>query len=369
MNVKFLDLKAVNKPYMAELNDASRFVLERGWYILGKEVEAFENEFAAYCGVAHCIGVGNGLDALRLIFESCKQLGLMEPGDEIIVPANTFIASMLAITQSHLQPILVDADPISYNIDVHKVEEVITSRTRAVLAVHLYGRLADVTALQEISHRHNLLLFEDAAQAHGARDEQGQLAGSFGDAAAFSFYPGKNLGALGDAGAVTTNHSQIHEQVRMMRNYGSLQKYNHLCKGFNSRLDELQAALLRVKLHGLDQDNAHRQRLADEYRKHIRLKDTVLPDVNVRQSHVYHVFPVLHPNRDELQKYLSEQGVETLIHYPVPPHKQQAYHEWERLCFPATEYIHSSELSLPMSPVHSFDEIFYVSEVINRFPG
>lgn len=369
MNVKFLDLKSVNQPYMAEMTDAARFVIERGWYILGKEVEAFEHEFANYCETAHCVGVGNGLDALRMIFEACKQLDLMVPGDEVIVPANTFIASMLAITQSHLQPILVDPDPISYNIDPHKVEEVLTTRTRAILAVHLYGQLADVATLQHICQKHNILLIEDAAQAHGACDATGQRAGSFGDVAAFSFYPGKNLGALGDAGAVVTSNTQLCEQIKMLRNYGSQKKYEHLFKGFNSRLDEMQAAFLRIRLRGLDADNNHRRMLADEYRKRINLKDLVLPAVREAESHVYHIFPILHPNRDDLQRYLSENGIETLIHYPVPPHKQLAYNEWKRLCFPVTEYIHASELSLPISSVHTIDEIAYVADVINRFPG
>lgn len=369
MNVKFLDLKAVNKPYMAEMTDTARFVIEKGWYILGKEVEAFEAEFAAYCGVNHCIGVGNGLDALRMIFESCKQLEMMVPGDEVIVPANTFIASILAISQSHLQPILVDPDPVTYNVDPYKVEEVITRRTRAVLAVHLYGQLADINALRTICNKHNLLLIEDAAQAHGAMDASGQRAGSLGDAAAFSFYPGKNLGALGDAGAVTTNNVQLANQIKMLRNYGSVKKYEHLYKGFNSRLDEILAGMLRVKLRGLDKDNKHRQMLANEYYKRVTLNDLVLPLVKIPESHVYHIFPVLYPNRDDLQKYLAEKGVETLIHYPIPPHKQLAYHEWQRLCFPVTEYIHSCELSIPMSSVHSVEEIAYVSDVINSFPG
>lgn len=368
MNVKFLDLKAVNKPYMAEMTDAARLVIERGWYILGKEEEAFEIEFAQYCGTSHCIGVANGLDALRMIFEACKILDLMQPGDEIIVPANTFIASILAISQSQLQPILVDPNPITYNLDPKNVEAVITPRTKAILAVHLYGQLADTDALSAICEKHHIMLIEDAAQAHGATNKKGIKAGNLGTVAAFSFYPGKNLGALGDAGAITTNDDALGDCIRTLRNYGSKRKYEHLYKGFNSRLDEIQAAWLRIRLRGLEKDNSHRQMLANIYRKKVVLKDLVLPNDSYQGGHVYHIFPVLFPNRDNLQHYLAEKGIESLIHYPIPPHKQLAYSEWKRLCFPVSEYIHASELSLPISPVHTVEEIEYVVDALNGFP-
>ena len=367
MQVKFLDLKAVNQPYFPQMMAATRQFLEGGWYILGSEVEAFEKEYAHYCGTDYCMGVSNGLDALRLIFEGYKVLGQLKEGDEVIVPANTYIASILAVTQSRLKPVLVEPDAQTFNLDPDLVKAHISDKTKAILAVHLYGQLADMQLLASVASENNLLLVEDAAQSHGASLSDGRRAGNLAHAAGHSFYPGKNLGALGDAGAVTTNDSELAVAVKALRNYGSHKKYYNVYEGFNMRLDENQAAWLRIRLHGLDKENKRRRELADVYRTSLVNEELTLPFEANYATHVYHIYAILHPRRDALQQYLLEKGVQTMIHYPVPPHHQEAFSHWSDLSFPVTEKIHQQELSLPISPVHSNDEIAYVAGVINDF--
>ncbi len=367
MQVKFLDLKAVNQPYFPQIMAATRQFLEGGWYILGKEVEAFEKDYAHYCGTSHCLGVSNGLDALRLIFEGYKALGQLMEGDEVIVPANTYIASILAVTQSRLKPVLVEPDAHTFNLNPDLVKAHITKKTKAILAVHLYGQLADMHSLASIADEHGLLLVEDAAQAHGAMLSDGRMVGNLGHAAGHSFYPGKNLGALGDAGAVSTNDNELAEAIKALRNYGSHKKYYNVYEGFNMRLDENQAAWLRIRLRGLDKENKRRRELADVYRTSIRNEEVILPFEATYATHVYHLFAILHPRRDALQQYLLEKGVQTMIHYPLPPHQQEAFRQWSGWSFPVTEKIHQQELSLPISPVHSNEEIAYVADVINQF--
>lgn len=364
--VPFLDLRAINLRYKAEMEAAFRRVLESGWFILGNEVKAFEAEFATYCGVKHCIGVANGMDSLTLSLSAYKILGVMQEGDEVIVPANTYIATILAISHNQLTPVLVDPDMATYNIDPARIEEHITPRSRAILPVHLYGRVADMAPILEIGARHDLKVIEDAAQAHGAV-YQGKRTGSLGDAAGFSFYPGKNLGALGDGGAITTNDDRLAESIRALRNYGSDVKYHNRFKGMNSRLDELQAAMLREKLKTLDADNARRREIARYYRDHIRNEHIVLPAAVHKDSHVWHLFVVRTPERDRLQAYLQENGIQTLIHYPVAPHKQAAYAEWNQRRFSSTERIHREALSLPISPVMTDAEARRVVEIVNNY--
>jgi dTDP-4-amino-4,6-dideoxygalactose transaminase len=367
MQVKFLDLKAVNQPYFPQLMAATRQFFEGGWYILGKEVEAFEQEYAQYCGTSHCLGVSNGLDALRLIFEGYKVLGQLKEGDEVIVPANTYIASILAVTQSRLKPVLVEPDAQTFNLNPDLVKAHISDKTKAILAVHLYGQLANMQSLASIAEANGLLLIEDAAQAHGATLSDGRVAGNLAHAAGHSFYPGKNLGALGDAGAVTTNDNELAGAIKALRNYGSHKKYYNVYEGFNMRLDENQAAWLRIRLRGLDKENKRRRDLAEMYRTSITNAEVILPFEATYATHVYHVFAILHPRRDALQQYLLEKGVHSMIHYPVPPHHQEAFGQWAHQSFPISEKIHQQELSLPMSPVHSNEEIAYVAETINQF--
>ncbi|KFA19677.1 aminotransferase, partial [Xanthomonas vasicola pv. musacearum NCPPB 4394] len=315
MDVPFLDLRAVNARYADELKAAAARVVDSGWYVLGQELAAFEDEFASYCGTTHAVGVGNGLDALALILRGYRELGVLREGDEIILPANTFIATFLAISQNQLVLVPVEPDPITFNLDPAKVEKAIGPRTRAIIAVHLYGQLADMQALQTLAHRYGLLLIEDAAQAHGA-SAQGRRAGAFGDAAAFSFFPTKNLGALGDGGAVTTSDARLVERIRALRNYGSEVKYHHLCQGVNSRLDEMQAAFVRVKLGYLEEEITLRRAVAQRYLQGIDNPLIVLPTLVAEQQHVWHLFVVRSPQRDALQKHLLQQGIQTQIHYP-----------------------------------------------------
>lgn len=366
MNIPFLDLLSVNSRFQSELDEAVKSVLHSGWYIRGEECTQFEEEFANYCGTDYCVGVGNGLDAIRLIFEAYKALGVMQEGDEVIVPANTFIASILAITQTGLKPVLCEPDLETYNLDVSRIESLITGRTKAILPVHLYGQLADMTAVVEVAKKHKLKIVEDAAQAHGAIS-LGQKAGSLGDAAGFSFYPAKNLGALGDAGAVTTSDPALADKVRSIANYGSSIRYCNQEKGINSRLDEIQAAVLCVKLKYLDADNAWRQKAAKQYGEAIRNEQIVLPAIGNLESHVFHLFVIRSHHRDELGSYLAEKGIQTQIHYPLPPHLQAAYREWGHLSLPITEKIHREVLSLPISPIISEEEVEYVTRWVNEF--
>lgn len=368
--INFLNLKQINKQYREELIEACTRVIDSGWYIGGNELSEFEKIFAIYCGTKYAIGVANGLDALILIIRAWKELGKLKEGDEIIVPANTYIASMLAITANNLKPILVEPESNSFNISPSSIEAAITDKTKAILAVHLYGQLADMLSIKKISEKHNLLIIEDAAQAHGAA-LNGIKAGNWGDAAAFSFYPGKNLGALGDAGAITTNDQKLANVLTALRNYGSHEKYINIYAGVNSRLDEIQAAMLNVKLKYLDSEVSHRRAIAEMYLENIKNPLIKLPILNINamsfDQHVWHLFVILCEKRDELQKFLENKGIQTLIHYPIPPHKQLAYKELNQLSFPITERIHDQVLSLPISPTLTFTDVQKIIESINEF--
>lgn len=368
--INFLNLKQINKQYREELIEACTRVIDSGWYIGGNELSEFEKIFAIYCGTKYAIGVANGLDALILIIRAWKELGKLKEGDEIIVPANTYIASMLAITANNLKPILVEPESNSFNISPSSIEAAITDKTKAILAVHLYGQLADMLSIKTISEKHNLLIIEDAAQAHGAA-LNGIKAGNWGDAAAFSFYPGKNLGALGDAGAITTNDQKLANVLTALRNYGSHEKYINIYAGVNSRLDEIQAAMLNVKLKYLDSEVSHRRAIAEMYLENIKNPLIKLPILNINamsfDQHVWHLFVILCEKRDELQKFLENKGIQTLIHYPIPPHKQLAYKELNQLSFPITERIHDQVLSLPISPTLTFTDVQKIIESINEF--
>lgn len=370
--IPFLDLKAVNAQYRDELIAACTRVIDSGWYIAGNELVKFEQEFASYCGTKHAIGVANGLDALTLTMRAWKELGKLKDGDEVIVPSNTYIASILAISANNLVPVLVEPNLAAYNLCPEKTIAAITPKTRVILPVHLYGQLADMPAIMAIAKEHGLLVLEDSAQAHGA-SINGKKAGSWGDASGFSFYPGKNLGALGDAGAITTNDEQLAQTLYALRNYGSHEKYKNIFQGANSRLDEIQAAMLSVKLKYLDTEIMHRRKVADAYLKGITNPAVVLPinssALNIQNdtSHVWHLFVIRCEKREALQKYLAEQGIQTLIHYPIPPHHQQAYKEWSAHNYPVTEKIHQQVLSLPVGPKITMKEVRKVISVVNNF--
>jgi dTDP-4-amino-4,6-dideoxygalactose transaminase len=369
--IPFLDLKNINAQYRDKLIQAATDVIDSGWYIQGTQVEDFEREFADYCGVKHCIGVANGLDALILTLRAWKELGKLKGGDEVIVPANTYIASILAITENHLIPVLVEPDVDSYNLCPKNTEAAITPKTKAILPVHLYGQLADMPAIMDIAKRHNLLVLEDSAQAHGA-SMNGKKAGNWGDASGFSFYPGKNLGALGDGGAVTTNDEELATTIRALGNYGSHKKYENLYQGTNSRLDEIQAAMLRVKLRHLETEITQRRGVAQAYQEGITNKALILPtkhsdSPSTGEIHVWHLFVIRTQQREALQLHLTEQGVQTLIHYPIAPHQQQAYKERGNQSYPVTEVMHKEVLSLPISPVMSKKDVKMVIDVVNEF--
>lgn len=358
--IKFLDLHKVNLPYQADFQEKMQQLLDKGWFVLGDEVQTFEQQFARYTQSKYCIGVGNGLDAMVLIFKAYIELGLLQKGDEIIVPANTYIASILAVLQADLTPVLVEPDPETFNLNPNEIEAKITAKTRGILVVHLYGQLADMEAIATIGSQQNLLIIEDAAQAHGL-----PFFGSH--ARAFSFYPGKNLGALGDAGCITTDDSDLAKVLFALRNYGSEQKYYNEYLGVNSRLDELQAAFLNVKLPHLDEENAVRKSIAKRYLTEIQNPKIHLPKCDDFEKHVFHLFVIRTANRIELQEYLKQNGVETLIHYPVPPHQQKALSAWQSLSFPITEAIHREVLSLPMSPVLTESEVDYIIQILNKY--
>lgn len=371
--IKFLDLQLINAKYAAELKKVASEVIDSGWYLLGDRTKQFETNLCQYIGVKHAIGVANGLDALRLILKAYIELGLMKEGDEIIVPANTYIASILAITDNRLAPILVEPDINTYNIDIDLIEEKITERTKAIMVVHLYGQVCWGTKLEELAEKYNLKIIEDNAQAIGA-EWNGIKTGALGDAAGFSFYPGKNLGSLGDAGAVTTNDDQLAQIIRALGNYGSKQKYVNEYQGLNSRLDEIQAAFLDVKLKYIDIENQHRRDISQYYCDNISNPDIILPfhqnkksGILNHKSHTWHLFVISHPQRDELQKYLKENSIQTLIHYPIPPHKQLAYKEWNNLSLPLTEQIYKVVLSLPISPVMNITDIEHIVEILNNY--
>lgn len=360
--IKFLDLYKINERFRVEFDKKVKEVLDSGWYIHGKQDELFEKHFAEFCGVKHCIGCANGLDALNLII---KSFGFKE-GDEIIVPANTYIASILAISENGCTPVLVEPDINTYNINPDLIEEKITKNTKAIMVVHLYGQAVQTEKIQQIAKRHGLKIIEDSAQAHGAV-YKGKKTGSLGDASGFSFYPGKNLGCLGDGGCVTTNDDELAARIRAIANYGSDRKYHHIYKGINSRLDEFQAAFLDVKLPYLDKDNSRRREISKYYRENIKNPKIILPKVYDENAHVWHIFAVRTQRRDEFQKYLADNGIQTIIHYPTPPHKQEAYKEWNELSYPITEEIHNTVLSLPISPVITDEEAARVVEVINEY--
>lgn len=364
--IKFLDLQKITQKYSEEIHEAVSRVVDSGWYLQGKENEKFEADYSAYIGTKYTVGCANGLDALIWIFRAYVEMGIMKPGDEVIVPANTYIASILAISENGLKPVLVEPNIETYQIDDSKIEEAITERTKGILIVHLYGQCAYTDKIGELCKKYKLKLIEDNAQAHGCKFK-GQHTGSLGDAAGHSFYPGKNLGALGDAGAVTTNDEELAKIVRSVANYGSTRKYVFKYIGRNSRLDEIQAAVLDVKLKYLDNDIAIRKQVAKYYIDHITNPEIITPIVKDWDAHVFHIFTVRCKRRDELQKYLTENGVQTIIHYPIPPHKQECYKEWNNLSFPITEQIHNEELSLPMSPVMKEEEVKEVVEILNNF--
>lgn len=369
LNIPFVDLRAVNATMRDALAEASLRVIDSGWYILGREVAAFEEAFAAYCGSRHAIGVANGLDALILVLRAWIELGRLAPGDEVLVPSNTYIATILAITENQLRPVLVEPALHSYNIDPARLEAAIGPRTRAVLPVHLYGRLADMPAIEAVARRHRLLVLEDCAQSHGAAVGR-RRAGAWGDAAAFSFYPGKNLGALGDAGAVTTDDPALAETLRALRNYGSHRKYENLYQGVNSRLDELQAALLSVKLGWLDEQTASRRAIVKRYLDGIRHSAVQLPDPGEPDAHVWHLFVVRTRQRDQLQAHLTARGVQTLIHYPIPPHRQAAFAEvdFAKSAFPLADAMSAEVLSLPLWPGMSDRQVDHVVDAVNSAP-
>ncbi|WP_125721445.1 DegT/DnrJ/EryC1/StrS family aminotransferase [Flavobacterium ustbae] len=379
--IPFLDLKKINKPYETAFQEKLKSVLENGWYILGKEVEIFEKAFAEYCHYKYCIGVGNGFDALVLIFKGYIELGKLQKGDEIIVPANTYIASILAILQADLIPVLVEPKLETYNINPNLIQEKITPKTKAILAVHLYGQLAEMEKINEIAEKNNLIVVEDCAQSHGAKinkfqdqnskfQPNGNLKSKINNlksACAYSFYPGKNLGCLGDGAAITTNDSELAKVLFSLRNYGSEKKYHNEYIGVNSRLDELQAGFLNLKLPNLDADNEKRRAVAKRYLAAIKNDKITLPFWDFSTNHVFHLFVIRTENRENLQEYLTQNNIQTVIHYPIPPHQQKAFEEWNKLSFPITEKIHREVLSLPISPVLTESEVDFIIETINRF--
>lgn len=360
--IKFLDLYTINERYRDKIDARIKTVLDSGWYLDGQQDRLFQRHFADFCGAKHCIGCGNGLDALSLII---KGYGFGK-GDEIIVPANTYIASILAISQNGCTPVLVEPDIKTYNINVGLIEEKITEKTKAIMVVHLYGQAVQMEKVTELAQKYNLKVIEDSAQAHGAL-YKGKRTGNLGDASGFSFYPGKNLGCMGDGGCVTTNDDEFAARIDAISNYGSDRKYHHIYKGVNSRLDEIQAAILDVKLPFLDKDNERRREISKYYRENIKNPKLILPETYDESAHVWHIFAVRCKNRDDFQNYLEKNDIQTNIHYPTPPHKQGAYTEWKELKLPVTEQIHREVISIPISPVLSDNEVCKIVEVINKY--
>lgn len=368
MNIPFLDYRAVNEPYFNEIEAAVRTVLESGWYVLGEEVSLFESEYAAYCGTRKCVGVSSGLDALILILEAWKELGLLQEGDEVIVPANTYIASALAISKAGLAPVLVEPAADTFNLDPDRIEAAITKKTKVIMAVHLYGQCADMDPINAIANKHNLLVMEDAAQSHGAT-YKGRKSGGLSEAAAHSFYPGKNLGAIGEAGAVTTNDEQLAATISLLRNYGSEQKYHNQIKGVNNRLDELQAAILRVKLPHLDRDNDRRNAIARLYLDGIGNAHVDLPAEAGYGKSCWHLFVIRTRDRDRFQNYLARHGIGSAIHYPIPMHHQEAYSELRNLHLPVTECMQREVVSLPLHPALQRKDAEFIIRMINNYDG
>lgn len=364
--IKFLDLQKINAQYEQELKAVANRVIDSGWYLMGKELEDFERNYATFCNVKFAIGVANGLDALRLIFKGYLEMGIMNKGDEVIVPANTYIASALSITDNNLIPVFVEPNIETYNLDSNKIEALITDKTKAILTVHLYGRNSIDDQMLETSSRYNLKLIEDCAQSHGAKWKN-KISGGIGDAAGHSFYPGKNLGALGDAGAVTTNDKDLAKTIEILRNYGSEKKYENIYKGLNSRLDEMQAAFLNVKLKYIESEITKRRLIAELYIRNIKNNKITLPNITDFQGHVWHLFVVRTNNRENLQKYLLENGIETLIHYPIPIHQQKAFKEYSHLHLPITDKIHREALSIPLNPLLSDEDVSKIVEKLNLY--
>ncbi|HGH4676416.1 TPA: DegT/DnrJ/EryC1/StrS family aminotransferase [Enterobacter bugandensis] len=366
--VDFLNLKKINNRQKNELLSAIEKVIDSGWYIMGEELKAFEEEFSEYCQTNYALGVANGLDALTLVLRAWKEMGKLKSGDEVIVQGNTYIASVLAITENDLIPVLVEPDEHTFNLSAKDIRAAISDKTRAILPVHLYGQISPMKEIMEIARENNLLVLEDCAQAHGAQID-GKRAGSWGDAAGFSFYPGKNLGALGDAGAITTNDSELYNILKALRNYGSEQKYLNIYQGVNSRLDEIQAAILRVKLKTLDNDVKIRQGIAQRYLSGIKNPLVELPYIENMENHVWHLFVLKTNQREELQRWLNKHNIQSLIHYPIPPHKQNAYNDMKELSLPLTESLHAKVLSIPMDPTMSDEDINSVINALNGFVG
>ena len=365
MRIPFLNLKKINAPYKEKYISITKKFIENGWYILGDGVKEFENQFKLYCETKYCLGVANGLDALHLIFKGYIELGKLKEGDHVIVPANTYIASILSVTNNNLKPIFIEPD-YDFNINPENILSNITPKTKAVMCVHLYGRVCQMNKIKNICDKNKLLLIEDSAQAHGGMLKNKRV-GSFGNASGFSFYPGKNLGSLGDAGAITTNDDNLYKIIYKLRNYGSEKKYHNSFKGINSRIDEIQALFLLEKLKNLDKDNFKRTQIAASYLNGINNKKVILPPKFTNGSHVWHLFTVLVEERDKFIFYLSKKGVETVIHYPIPPHKQKAFNEFKNLKLPITEKIHQQTVSLPMDPTLSNDEINYIIDTVNKY--
>lgn len=360
--IDFLDLKKINNRFRNEIDSRIAKILDKGWYLQGEENEIFSNNFAQFCGTKYALGVANGLDALNLIIKASG----FSVGDEIIVPANTYIATILAISQNGCTPVLVEPDINTYNINPDLIEEKITPKTKAIMVVHLYGQAVQMQKIWDLAKKYNLKVFEDSAQAHGAI-YQNKRVGNLSDASAFSFYPGKNLGCMGDGGAITTNDEELFKKIKAIANYGSDRKYHHIYKGVNSRLDEIQAAVLDIKLKHLDDDNQKRREISKYYRENIKNEKIILPETYDEKAHVWHVFTLRTKNRDEFQEYLKNNGIQTIIHYPTPPHKQGAYKEWNNLSYPITEEIHKTIISIPISPVMEENEIKKVVEVVNDY--
>ncbi|WP_341201688.1 DegT/DnrJ/EryC1/StrS family aminotransferase [Planomicrobium okeanokoites] len=361
--IPFLDLKKINSQYSNDLKEAAGRVIESGWYIMGNELESFESNYAAYCGTKYCIGVSNGLDALKLILKAYE----FGPGDEIIVPSNTYIASILAISEVGATPVLVEPNIQTYNIEATQIEKAISKKTKAIMVVHLYGRVCKMDEINIIAKKNGIKVIEDAAQAHGA-EYRGNKVGNLGNVASFSFYPGKNMGALGDGGAITTNDKSLARKLRALRNYGSEVKYENKVKGYNHRLDEIQAAFLNIKLAHIEKENKKRQELAAKYLSGICNDLILLPNLDIKnKENVWHVFPIRVKKRSEFQDFLYKNGIQTVIHYPIPPHKQSAYKEWNKLTFPISERIHNEIISLPISPVQSLQDTEYIINIVNNY--
>ncbi|PWK18214.1 DegT/DnrJ/EryC1/StrS family aminotransferase [Xanthomarina spongicola] len=365
--IKFLDLHKINKRFESEFQKKFQEFLDSGHYILGQEVTAFERDFASYCGTKYCVGTSNGLDALTLIFKAFIHLGKLKEGDEVIIPANTFFASALSVINSGLTPVFVEPDRDTFNISIKEIEKHYTPKVKAIMAVHLYGQLANMEAINGFAEKQSLLVIEDAAQAHGAENDIGKKAGNLSHAAAFSFYPSKNLGALGDGGAVTTNDSVLAETINKLHNYGSEKKYEHSLIGSNNRLDEIQAMFLNIKLRLLDTDNLKRQEIAKRYVSEVKNIKIQMPFYDNSKNHVFHVFVVRVKNRNNFVSYLKKHNIETLIHYPIPPHKQEALINFKGLSLPITEEIHNTVVSIPISPVITSNEISQIIDTINAY--